>query len=103
MSILVSSSQFWRRTAIGLILALASLTLLTLAFPPYNLGFFIWVGFLPMLIAQYRLLPAKLSSLASAIAIGGWLGVLLVPMFGGKSFFMAVIPLLTGILVFFVD
>jgi apolipoprotein N-acyltransferase len=77
--------------------------LLILAFPPYNLGLLIWIGFIPMLVTQYRVLPARLSSLASAIAIGGWLGVLLVPMFGSKSFFMATIPLLTGLLVFFVD
>jgi apolipoprotein N-acyltransferase len=99
----VSSSHFWQRITIGLFLSLISGILLTLAFPPYNLGCFIWIGFIPMLVAQYRLMPSKLSSLASAVAIGGWLGVLLVPMFGGKSFFMAAIPLVTGLLVFFVD
>jgi len=80
----------------GVSLAALSAVLLILAFPPYNLGFLIWVGFISMLVAQYRLLPAKLSSLAPAIAIGGWLGVLLVPMFGGKSFFMTAIPLMVG-------
>jgi apolipoprotein N-acyltransferase len=100
---LSTAPKFWKRTAVGLTLAISSAALLTLAFPPYNLGLLIWIGFIPMLVAQYRVLPAKLSSLASAVAIGGWLGVLLVPMFGGKSFFMATIPLLTAIFVFFVD
>ena len=94
---------FWRRTVIGLALAVSSAALLTLAFPPYNLGLLIWVGFIPMLAAQYRVLPKTISSLASAVAIGGWLGVLLVPMFGGKSFFMVTLPLLVGALVLAVD
>lgn len=93
----------WRRTAIGLVFSVASVALLTLAFPPYNLGLLIWVGFIPMLTAQYRLLPVKISGLASAVAIGGWLGVLLVPVFGGKSCFMSAIPLLAGALAFLVD
>ncbi len=42
-----------------------------------------------MLVAEYRIRPVKLLSLALAIAIGGWLGILLVPLFGGKSFFIA--------------
>jgi apolipoprotein N-acyltransferase len=92
-----------RQTAIGLTLALTSAALLTLAFPPHNLGLLIWVGFIPMLVAQYRILPAKISSLASAVTIGGWLGVMLVPMFGGKSIFMAAIPLLAGALAFLAD
>jgi apolipoprotein N-acyltransferase len=92
-----------RQTAIGLTLALISAALLTLAFPPHNLGLLIGVGFIPMLVAQYRILPAKISSLASAGTIGGWLGVMLVPMFGGKSIFMAAIPLLAGALAFLVD
>jgi apolipoprotein N-acyltransferase len=103
VSKIYTNPRFWLRTAAGLGLAVLSAVLLTLAFPPYNLGLLIWVGFIPILVAQYRLLPTKISSLASAIAIGSWLGVLLVPMFGGKSFLMAAIPLLTGLLVFFVD
>jgi apolipoprotein N-acyltransferase len=70
----VADSQFWPRTTIGLALAISSAALLTLAFPPYNLGLLIWVGFIPMLLAQYRVLPPRLSSLGSAVAIGGWLG-----------------------------
>jgi apolipoprotein N-acyltransferase len=103
MKVISFDRHTWQRIALAIGLAILSAVLLTLAFPPHNLGFLIWVGFIPMLIAQYRILPLKISSLASAIAIGGWLGVLLVPMFGGKSLFMAAIPLLAGLLVFLVD
>lgn len=92
-----------KHTMLGLALAMLSAVLLTLAFPPYNLGCLIWVGFIPMLVAQYRLLPAKLSSLAPAISIGGWLGVAMVPMFGGRSFYMAAIPFIVGLITLVVD
>lgn len=91
------------RTTGGLALAAASAALLTLSFPPYNLGLLIWIGFIPMLVAQYRILPKRLSSLAPAVAIGGWLGILLIPIFGGKSLFMAIFPLMIGFLAFIMD
>jgi apolipoprotein N-acyltransferase len=97
------SPQFWKRLVLGLALAVASAALLTLAFPPYNLSLIIWVGFIPMLVAQYRVLPAKISSLASAIAIGGWLGGYLVPIFGGTGSFMAWLPLVIGLIILLMD
>lgn len=62
----------WERTFIGVVLAASSALLLTLAFPPYNLWPLIWIGFVPMLLAQYRLMPARLASLAprSPLAVG---------------------------------
>ena len=63
----------WLRAGIGILLAIFSAVLLTLSFPPYNLWLLIWVAFIPMLVAQFRVMPRKVSSLASAIAIGGWL------------------------------
>jgi len=38
-----------------------------------------------MLVAQFRVMPRKVSSLASAIAIGGWLGGYLTPIFAGNG------------------
>ncbi|NLE76527.1 MAG: hypothetical protein GX605_07220 [Chloroflexi bacterium] len=93
----------WRRMVVGLALAAASALCLTLAFPPWNLGALIWVGFVPMLLAQHRVLPRRLASLAPAVTIGGWLGALLVPMFGGKSTVMAAVPLAVGALALLLD
>jgi apolipoprotein N-acyltransferase len=81
------------RSILGLLLAAGSAVLLTLAFPPSNLGLLIWIGFVPMSVAQHRLLPGRISSLAPAIAISGWLGALLVPAFGGMSWLMTALPL----------
>jgi apolipoprotein N-acyltransferase len=93
----------WLRVTIGLALSLASAALLSLAFPPYNLGLLIWVGFIPMLLAQYRVLPRRISSLAPALAVGGWLGALLIPVFGGRSALMVAIPLLIAALSLVLD
>jgi apolipoprotein N-acyltransferase len=92
-----------RRTIVGLLLAAGSAATLTLAFPPFNLGLLIWIGFVPMSVAQYRVLPARISSLAPAITISGWLGALLVPAFGGKSWEMTVLPLAIFALVVVTD
>jgi apolipoprotein N-acyltransferase len=91
------------RIVIGLALAALSAALLTLAFPPHNYGLLIWIGFIPMLLAQYWVMPGRCSSIASAAAIGGWLGILLVPIFGSKGIFFALVPLVIGVTVFFVD
>ena len=89
--------------AAGLALAGLSAALLRLAFPPYNRGLWIGVAFVPMLVAQYRVLPRRGSSVAPAVAIGGWLGALLVPIFGGKSVFMVLLPLGVGALSLLLD
>jgi apolipoprotein N-acyltransferase len=91
------------KALLGLLFSVFSAVLLTAAFPPYNQGLLIWFGFLPMLVAQHRLLPRRFSSLAPAIAIGGWLGAFLIPIFGGKSAFMAVLPLTVGALLLLLE
>jgi len=89
-------SNTWVRTAIGLVLAAASAVMLTLAFPPYDLWPLIWVGFVPMVVAQYRVMPKRVASLAPAVAIGGWLGGYLVPIFAGSGSYMLWLPLIIG-------
>ena len=61
------------RIVVGLALSLVSGIMLTAAFAPYNAWPLIFVAFIPLIIAQYRVMPAKLSSLAPATMIGTWL------------------------------
>ena len=60
------------RFVLGLLLAGLSALLATWAFPPYGLWPLIFVAWVPMLVAQHRVLPRRWSSLAVAIGIGGY-------------------------------
>lgn len=86
--------NIWLRIGIGILLSIVSAILLMLSFPPYDLWPLIWVGFVPMMVAQFRVLPRRVSSLASAITIGGWLGGYLTPIFAGSGLYMTWLPLL---------
>ncbi len=92
----LSNRNVWLRIGIGLLLAAASAILLMASFPPFDLWPLIWVGFVPMLVAQFRVMPRKFSSLASAVAVGGWLGGYLVPIFAGSGLYMTWLPLIIG-------
>jgi apolipoprotein N-acyltransferase len=70
------------RFALGIALSALSGVMLLLSFPPYGLWFLMWVGFVPYLFAQYRLMPFKWSSLAVALANLLWLGPFLAALFG---------------------
>lgn len=67
---------------LGIILSALSGVMLLLSFPPYGLWPLIWVGFVPFIFAQFRLMPFKWSSLAVAVANLIWLGPFLARLFG---------------------
>lgn len=58
------------RVIFGLILSTISAGLLMLSFPPFNLWFLVWFSFIPFILAQHRIIPHKISSLAPAVFIG---------------------------------
>lgn len=70
------------RLAAGVLLSLLSGVLLTLSFAPYDAWPLIFVAFLPLILAQYRFMPARQTSLAPAVMIGTWLYL-----YFGPSFF----------------
>jgi len=70
------------RIAVGVTLSFVSGVMLTVSFAPYNVWPLIFVAFLPLIIAQYRVMPAKLSSLAPAVMIAVWMYL-----YFGPSFF----------------
>jgi len=77
------------RIAGGVTLSLTSGIMLTAAFAPYNVWPLIFVAFIPLIIAQYRVMPAKLSSLAPAVMIGTWLYLYFGPTFFPGGFMLA--------------
>lgn len=68
----------------GVLFSILSGILLLLSFPPYGIWWFMWIGFVPMLLAQHRLLPIKWSSLAAGLALLFWLGPYLWRLFGDE-------------------
>ncbi len=60
------------RFVLGLALAGLSALLATWAFPPYGIWPLIFVAWVPMLVAQHRVLPRRWSWMAVAIGIGGY-------------------------------
>lgn len=60
------------RIAIGVALAAASGGIATLAFPRYEIWPLIFVAFIPMAIAQHRVLPLNWSPLAPGVTIGAY-------------------------------
>lgn len=60
------------RVAAGVGLAGLSAVLATLAFPRYELWPLIFLAFIPMAIAQHRVLPVNWSPLAPGVTVGGY-------------------------------
>jgi len=89
------------RFALGVGLSAMSGIMLLLAFPPYGFWPLIWVGFVPYLFAQHRLLPLKWSSLAIAIAMLLWLGPYLARLMGPEvGFFFTYMGVWIAVLCF---
>lgn len=87
------------RVAFGCALSALSAGMLTLAFAPHRAWYLVAVGFVPMLVAQYRVLPGRLSALAPGIAIGGFVA----GCFGGvfperAAWYVKQLPLLVGVI-----
>lgn len=94
------------RVAVGLFLSLVSAALVTLSMPPYGIWPLAILGFLPMILAQYRILPERMSSLASAITIGGLVGFYIMDAFlnlPGAPWYMRLLPVLFGLFVLLTD
>jgi len=91
------------RILVGLVMAAAGGLAFTLAFPPYEIWPLALVGFVPVLVAQQRVMPPKFSSLATAVAIAVWLQGYLGPVFAPVGTYMVWLPLIAGVLSFFFD
>jgi apolipoprotein N-acyltransferase len=90
-----------RRFLLGCALSALSGLLLTLSFPPHDLWWLVWLALVPMVVAQYRVLPAAWSALAPAIGVGGFLAVY----FGGffperAAWYMKTLPIWFAALIF---
>jgi apolipoprotein N-acyltransferase len=90
------------RVVVGVLLSLLSGVMLTAAFAPYDAWPLVFVAFIPMILAQYRIFPAKVSSLGGAIMMGTWVFLYFGPTFFWGGFMLA-LPLIVFVLNFFIE
>ncbi len=94
------------RLLFGVLLAALGAVFLTLSMPPYGLWPLALIGLVPTVVAQYRVMPRQLSSLASAITIGGLVGLYIMKAFlqlGNAPIYMKLLPVIFGVIVALTD
>jgi apolipoprotein N-acyltransferase len=88
---------------LGILLGVLSGAAFILAFPPYEIWPLIFIGWVPVLVAQHRVMPEKLSSLPTAIAIGIWLEGYMGPIFNPTGSYMIYLPLAAALFALLFD
>jgi len=94
------------RIIIGILLAGLSAVLFVLSMPPYGIFICAVIGFIPLVLAQYRIFPKKVSSLAMAIAIAGLMALYIMNAFmtlANAPWFMRWLPLIFGVFILLAD
>jgi len=99
----MNNKQKISNSFLGIILAVVSGAAFILAFPPFEIWPLIFIGWVPVLVAQHRVMPAKLSSLPTALAIGIWLEGYMGPIFNPTGTYMIYLPLVAAMFAFLVD
>ena len=102
----LAGGTFAVRLLIGIALSLLGAVLLTLSMPPYGIWPLALIGLVPTVLAQYRVMPRQLSSLAFAITIGGLVGFYIMKAFlqlGNAPWYMKLLPFIFGAVVFLSD
>lgn len=89
---------WWQRLILGLGLAILSAGLLTLAFPPYGLWPLIFVGLVPMIVAQHRVMPKRFASVAYGVGVGGFFAGYFGATFDRAPWFMQALPFFVALL-----
>ena len=86
---------FWN-AILGILMGAVSGAAFILAFPPFEIWPLIFVGWVPVLVAQHRIMPARFSSLTKAVAIGIWLEGYMGPVFNPIGSYMVYLPLIAA-------
>lgn len=86
------------RIILGLLMSAMGGVFFVLAFPPYEIWPLALVGFVPILVAQHRVMPAKISSLATGVGIAVWLQGYIGPVFAPIGTYMVWLPVFALVL-----
>jgi apolipoprotein N-acyltransferase len=95
-----TESRVGTRVAVGIVLGLLTAGMLVLAFPPYNVWPLALFCLVPMLVAQYRVLPARWAALAPIAGTDLWVLYFVTLLFGlrAETFFIQLVPVLVALL-----
>lgn len=86
-----------RQSLLGILLGILSGAAFIFAFPPYEIWPLMFIGWIPVLVAQHHIMPPKLSSLPVAIALGLWLQGYLGPIFKPGGTYMIYLPIIVAL------
>ncbi|MBD3362250.1 hypothetical protein GF362_00845 [Candidatus Dojkabacteria bacterium] len=88
---------------IGILFSLLSAILLIISLPPGKYWYCIFIALVPSILAQYRIMPKKFSSLAPAIYNAVWLGVFFIDIFASSGTYMIYLPIILVLVVFLTE
>lgn len=99
----VTEKNLVTQIIVGIILSAISTLMLIFAFPSANIWPFAFICMIPMLIAQYRVLPERWCFLSRIIGLDLWVLWLVTMLFGVKkeTWFIQMIPVLTALISYF--
>ncbi len=90
------STSPWLRFVLGLLLCALSVAMLYFSMPPYGIWPLMLLGFAPMLVAQYRVMPRRISAVAPAITVSFFIVSYIFETFGNAfwqvPFLQALLP-----------
>jgi apolipoprotein N-acyltransferase len=86
------------RIILGLLMSALGGVFFVLAFPPYEIWPLAFFGFVPVLVAQHRVMPPKISSLATGVGIAIWLQGYIGAVFAPIGTYMVWLPLFALVL-----
>jgi apolipoprotein N-acyltransferase len=88
----------------GFLLSILSGVMLLLSFPPYEIWWLAWVGFIPGIFAQFRMFPRKHSHFANTTYMLVWFGPYMARLFGTQfGPFFTYLGVLIAVFVFFMN
>ena len=98
----VKEKNLATRIIIGVVLSAMTTLMLIFAFPPANIWPFAFICMIPMLVAQYRVLPKRWTFLARIIGGDLWVLWLVTMLFGfsAETWFIQLIPVVSAVISF---
>lgn len=90
--------NYGQRILAGIGLSTLGGMLFAFAYPPFDLWPLIFIGLVPVILSQHRVMPEKFSGAAFGIGVGVYFGLYFAGIFHGGPLLMRWLPLLIGLI-----